>query len=125
MSTRSRIGRLSGDVVTSIYCHSDGYLEHVGALLHEYYSTEEAISGLLALGDISALGVDLESTRDYFSMRGEVSPAQEHALAAWPTTWADFLYVWEDGVWLYSNVHDDTGFRLLREPLEPGRCVCT
>lgn len=57
MSTRSRIGIKNDDgTITSIYCHSDGYLGGVGALLADCYSTDESVKELLALGDLSELG---------------------------------------------------------------------
>ncbi|MDD5515682.1 MAG: hypothetical protein PHX71_10125 [Synergistales bacterium] len=58
MSTRSRIGIKNDDgTITSIYCHSDGYLGGVGAILADYYPEEEDVRALLAVGDLSELGV--------------------------------------------------------------------
>ena len=57
MSTRSRIGIKNDDgTITSIYCHSDGYLGGVGAILADYYPEEEDVRALLAVGDLSELG---------------------------------------------------------------------
>lgn len=57
MSTRSRIGRWTEEgAIESIYCHSDGYLGGVGALLADCYATEERVRALLTLGDLSELG---------------------------------------------------------------------
>jgi hypothetical protein len=55
MGTRSRIGVMHGDVCKSVYCHWDGYLEHNGRILQEYYDSARA-NHLVALGDISSLG---------------------------------------------------------------------
>ena len=55
MGTRSRIGVMHGDVCKSVYCHWDGYLEHNGRILQEYYNSSRA-NELVALGDISSLG---------------------------------------------------------------------
>lgn len=55
MGTRSRIGVMHGDVVKSIYCHWDGYLEHNGAILQEHYDSSKA-NHLVFLGDLSSLG---------------------------------------------------------------------
>jgi hypothetical protein len=55
MGTRSRIGVMHGDVVKSVYCHWDGYLEHNGQILMEHYDSAKA-NHLVALGDISSLG---------------------------------------------------------------------
>lgn len=56
MSTRSTIGIVNTDgTVTSIYCHSNGYIEGVGSILEKYYD-EENTYRLMALGDLSTLG---------------------------------------------------------------------
>lgn len=58
MSTRSRIGIKNDDgTISSIYCHSDGYLGGVGAILADCYPEEEDVRPLLAVGDLSELGV--------------------------------------------------------------------
>lgn len=58
MGTRSRIGVMHGDVCKSVYCHWDGYLEHNGRILQEYYDSSTA-NHLVALGDISSLGAKI------------------------------------------------------------------
>jgi hypothetical protein len=55
MGTRSRIGVMHADVVKSVYCHWDGYLEHNGQILLEHYDSAKA-NHLVALGDLSSLG---------------------------------------------------------------------
>jgi len=54
MGTHSRIGVMHGDKVKSIYCHWDGYLEHNGQVLEQYYDSAKA-NQLVALGDMSTL----------------------------------------------------------------------
>lgn len=54
MGTRSRIGVMHGDICKSVYCHWDGYLEHNGRILQEYYNSSKA-NHLVALGDLSSL----------------------------------------------------------------------
>lgn len=57
MSTRSLIGLQQADgTVKAIYCHCDGYPEWNGEKLANFYSDEQHINKLLALGDISSLG---------------------------------------------------------------------
>lgn len=57
MSTRSRIGLVLPDgKVKSVYCHSDGYPEGVGAVLKKCYNARTDIEKLLDGGDISVLG---------------------------------------------------------------------
>ncbi|MCC8073842.1 MAG: hypothetical protein LIO62_06940 [Clostridiales bacterium] len=61
MSTRSLIAKKIGeDKYLTIYCHSDGYLTHNGALLIDCYNTPDKVDELLALGDISYLAERLE-----------------------------------------------------------------
>ena len=55
MGTRSRIAVMHGEVCKSVYCHWDGYLEHNGKILQEYYDSAKA-NNLVALGDVSSLG---------------------------------------------------------------------
>lgn len=56
MATRSRIAVLQKDgSVKSIYCHNDGYTDHVGAMLFSHHNTEEKANELMSLGDISCL----------------------------------------------------------------------
>lgn len=56
MSTRSMIGAIQpGGTVCAIYCHSDGYPEHAGAVLAGHYATPARLAELLALGDLSQL----------------------------------------------------------------------
>lgn len=65
MATRSGIGIMKADgTIDAIYCHNDGYLEGVGAVLAEHYNNEEKINKLLDLGDISGLGSELEYPED-------------------------------------------------------------
>ena len=56
MATRSTIAKLGKDgIIKAVYCHSDGYLEHNGKVLNEYYKDESKVDELLAHGDISSL----------------------------------------------------------------------
>ncbi len=56
MSTRSLIGHVRKDgTVEAVYCHSDGYPSYqMGKLMH--YDNDNAVAGLLTLGDMSVLG---------------------------------------------------------------------
>lgn len=54
--TRSYIAKEIGEnQYRMIYCHSDGYLTHNGAILVDHYNTPEAVDELLDLGDLSVL----------------------------------------------------------------------
>lgn len=66
MATRSLIGRLRDDgTVSFVYCHSDGYLSHNGAILNEHYQDSEKVDQLLALGDLSVLGSVIGEKHDF------------------------------------------------------------
>ena len=65
MATRSTIAIENTDgTVRQIYCHFDGYLDHVGRTLFENYSTQDAMSALIDLGDLSSLGERLAPNED-------------------------------------------------------------
>ena len=62
MSTRSMIAKqIAEDEYLAVYCHQDGYLSHNGALLLDCYNTPEKVDALLALGELSHLGKDMEA----------------------------------------------------------------
>lgn len=57
MSTRSNIAVVNPNgSVTSIYCHYDGYLSHVGDRLVKHYDTLEKAQALVTLGALSSIG---------------------------------------------------------------------
>ena len=61
MSTRSMIAlKIGPDKYKSIYCHYDGYLTYVGAILLDHYNTKEKLEKLLELGDLSSLDIKTE-----------------------------------------------------------------
>ncbi len=56
MATRSAIiAKLPDGTYRGIYCHSDGYPEHVGRILSTHYKSDVRVEALLNLGDLSAL----------------------------------------------------------------------
>jgi hypothetical protein len=56
MATRSTIAVQHEDgTVSQIYCHYDGYLEHNGQMLLEYYNSALAAEFLVSKGDLSVL----------------------------------------------------------------------
>lgn len=91
MATRSIIAKENDNgTYTGIYCHNDGYPEHNGRILASYYSDENKVDELLALGDISSLGSEIgeqhsfndythpEWTKAYKRDRGEVDTDAVH-----------------------------------------------
>ena len=127
MATRSFIGKIRADrSVDVIYCHFDGYLEHVGQILHEYYSDNERIEQLLSLGDLSCLYPKLEPdsarphsfnhpqpdvTVAYARDRGEEKrspyhyPHLEEFIVDYDDSWCEWVYLYDehDHCWYYAN----------------------
>lgn len=63
MSTHCNISILKKDkTVSSIYCHSDGYLGYVGVCLYTYYDDVAKVKQLISLGNLSSLDKNIEPT---------------------------------------------------------------
>jgi hypothetical protein len=136
MGTHSRIGVMHGDKVKSVYCHWDGYLEHNGQVLEQYYDSAKA-NNLVALGDMSTLRPQIgekhafsqfdlppeeveaykELTRDWCTFygrdRGEVSVWKvantfEEFLDQADGCGAEFYYIMKDGVWYVGTTYENT-----------------
>lgn len=109
MSTRCLIGLEESDgSCRMIYCHNDGYPDHVGRILFEYY-TRGKLEGLLSLGDISSLKETLEDTVAYARDKGEdLAPnwkfrdVNDLLRNAWRTADAEWVYLWRDQADLLS-----------------------
>lgn len=107
MGTRSMVGVTVGDKVRAVYVHWDGYLDGVGAELQEY-TTQEAVEALIAPGDRSLLD------GPYYSERGEtgVEPVDykdfDEFYDACEGCWAEYYYVFKDGVWYCGDTYGDT-----------------
>lgn len=149
MSTNSAIGiveRFSGGDVTSvrgIYCHWDGYLEHVGSLLVKHYDTADKLRPLLALGDISELRKSVGEKHDfpdrttaqvngwttaYGRDRGEPGTravtfnAVSEFCSHYVPCGAEYLYLFDRGRWIYQAVGDEAFIKVDEacwRPLEP------
>jgi hypothetical protein len=136
MGTHSRIGVMHGDKVKSVYCHWDGYLEHNGQVLAQYYDSAKA-NNLVALGDMSTLRPQIgekhafsqfdlpaeeveaykELTRDWCTFygrdRGEVSVWKvantfEEFLEQADDCGAEYYYIMKDGVWYVGTTYENT-----------------
>ena len=74
MGTRSTIALEYADgTVEQVYCHWDGYLEHNGKILQEYYSNPFILRDLIDLGDLSSLRptVGTKHAFSHFELRAE------------------------------------------------------
>jgi len=122
MGTSSAIGiKQPNGQIQAITCHWDGYLEHVGRILHEFYSHEAKAMRLLRLGHLSSLGESLEPppgvrhtfdhpaksvTVAYHRDRGEDArpPAlfgneDDYRLNVKSRLMTDYVYLLDNGVW--------------------------
>lgn len=129
MATRSRIGmvRESDGKIVSVYCHYDGYPNHVGKLLLEVYNTPEKITELLSYGDMSSLYGKIGEKHDfemeqrgpdkvctfYHRDRGEDLVIGEHKtqkdfLESGKNCCAEYVYLFKNGKWYYTSLYYKT-----------------
>jgi len=135
MATRSTIAKLGKDgIIKAVYCHSDGYLEHNGKVLNEYYKDESKVDELLAHGDISSLDQNIgeklpfndymlfhekKQCRFYYRDRGEDLMFNEFESDTEYLEWAGdvangFIYLYTYGAWY---VYDNKFVKCYDEPL--------
>lgn len=126
MSTHARIGIANKDnSIISIYTHSDGYPEHHGPLLLEHWNTPLRVHELMTLGSLSVLGARFGAEHDFENRavsdectaygrdRGETdvgaifSPTQDHFEGLCDDCWAEYAYLFKDGVWKVATVTGD------------------
>ena len=113
MGTRSRVGVMHGDVVKSVYCHYDGYLECTGQILLKYYDSPRA-NELVALGDNSGVKERLEDI-NFYRARGEtdidyqVAHTFEEFLEQVNNCGGEYYYIMRDGVWYAGCMYATEG----------------
>jgi hypothetical protein len=74
MGTRSTIALEYADgTIGQIYCHWDGYLDHNGKILQNYYTDPFKVRELLDGGDMSSLSETVAGC-SFYSERGETCP---------------------------------------------------
>ena len=129
MSTRSAIAIMDENTgkIRSVYCHWDGYPEHNGAILEEYYTEREKIEELLTLGSISLLagrvkpkrgekhtfdkpvkGVVIAYHRDRkqeYVKPDEWESESELVRETERAYWAEYVYLWKFGCWCVYETH--------------------
>lgn len=88
MGTRSTIALEYADgTVEQVYCHWDGYLEHNGKILRDYYSNPFILRDLIDMGDISSLGKCVGTKHPFSPHEGDTQKAlYDAAMAAGATT---------------------------------------
>ena len=114
MATRSTIGIIDNrtGVVTSIYCHWDGYPEHNGEILVKHWSDPAKIWALMDLGALSSLGEEIGEKHDfndsgpihctaYGRDRGEtqVGSQTHNSLGEWLDNGEEYNYLWDGVRW--------------------------
>ena len=71
MGTRSTIAiEFADNSVSQVYCHWDGYLDHNGKILAQYYTDPFKVRELLDGGDTSTLANSVEDC-EFYTKRGE------------------------------------------------------
>lgn len=104
MATRSTIAvQHANGSVSQVYCHWDGYLEHNGRILQESFNSYERAEALVALGSISSLENDIESTVFYGRDRNE-DDTEPQVFANWSKfekemQHEEYDYVFRNGKW--------------------------
>ena len=111
MGTRSMIGMVEADgSVSAIYCHWDGYLSHNGKILDEHYDSDIKVAELIALGNLSSLGVNLEPENTKPLVGGEAAERYE-SIAEYRKGLGDnsdeFRYLWDGAAWFYISEKQD------------------
>lgn len=122
MATSSVIGVKQADGgVMAVRCHWDGYPEHVGLILHEFYGDKKKTLRLLSLGSLSSLGESMmpppgvrhslehpargvtvafhRDGGDDLHKPVQFRDTEDYRLNAQPRFVADYVYLLENGVW--------------------------
>lgn len=115
MSTNSLIA--SSVTKRVIYCNFDGYPEGVGRTLKDHYNDPEKIEKLMDLGDISALGSDIEEYTIVHGRDRKETGTQARSFNnendLYNRSDIEYIYLWNGQEWTYSNVFESKSFSVL------------
>jgi hypothetical protein len=120
MGTRSFIVLKTYTDFHGVYCHWDGYLQHVGRILRQHYTAPAKIAELIEHGNISSLDAEIGSPHDfdhraegqttfYGRDRGDndCSPTSRKTLQAIMNyanrCGCEYFYIFENGDWKYAE----------------------
>jgi hypothetical protein len=120
MGTRSFIAMKMQDGFKGVYCHWDGYLEHVGRILRQHYTDPAKIAELIEHGDISSLDFNIGRSHDFDdSPQGQTTfygrdrgdndcgPTSRTTLPAVMEyangCGCEYFYLFADGDWTYAE----------------------
>jgi hypothetical protein len=130
MATRSAIGIKHGDRIKAVYCHWDGYIAYVGAVLNVYYQDSIKVNKLISMGDLSGIGADIGEKHD-FGARAEYLPDgsatqctfytrdrgedagfksfgnEEEFVSHYDGCGCEYFYLYDHGVWYVSPYKRD------------------
>ena len=136
MGTRSSIAIKTEDGIKAIYCHWDGYVDHNGKILKQFYNTTDKANELIALGDLSTLGTEIGQVQNfekdlgpnpelgltdnwcmaYGRDRGETGTEAQtfKTIAEWVEAeaerWCEYFYLFDGQDWIVSNgTKDESG----------------
>ena len=111
MSTRSEIAIENKDKsISSIYCHSDGYLEYNGQILNNHYNSYEHALSIIKQNDCSSLEETIEESRFYNTWRNEDTKAKNfdsewHFMEEFGhNIFAEYIYLFKDDKWYVSEL---------------------
>ena len=126
MSTRSRIAFKREDgLISSIYCHWDGYPEHNGKILQEHYQDVNKIKTLIALGSLSHLAEEIGEKQDFSNInthknnwclaygrdRGQEDTGHhdhrsiQELVDATSGSWGEWVYLFDGEEWKVCDIH--------------------
>ena len=141
MATRSAIGIKHGDRIKAIYCHYDGYVDHLGRAQHTYYQDSVKVNKLISMGDMSGIGADIGEKHAfndrseyidewiarhctfYGRDRGEEAvefkslDSEEAFINHFDGCGCEYYYLYDHGVWYVSRGHQNN-FKPLHEELD-------
>jgi hypothetical protein len=132
MATRSAIGIKHGNRIKAVYCHYDGYLEHLGRALNTHYQSSVKVNRLISMGDMSGIGAEI-GEKHAFNERSEYGPdgistqctfynrdrgeenvghrsfaSEVEFIDYYDGCGCEFYYLYDHGVWYYSTGRDFT-----------------
>lgn len=111
------------------------YLDGAGICLTQHYTAPERVEKLLALGGLSALGDKLSEDdpepdaqdvciayhRDYgeeYDAPDEWESADKLLEQAHHMYWAEYVYVFRDGEWVFDTPYHPQGWRPVKQTLQ-------
>ena len=79
MSTHAIIAKKEGDKYVAIYCHHDGYPEHMVPTLKKYWDEEEKVRKLIGFGNTSFLENSLdEAIKQSYGVKAYTEESYAH-----------------------------------------------